>query len=332
METFTLQIHITGFCNCRCKHCYLDENPDEMSVAQLKIVLEQYREFISFWQNQHGRRLRPYVNITGGEPLMHKQIFDVLDLMDAYRDVFEFRLLSNGTVLNERLLARLQQLNLLCVQVSLDGDEALHDGLRGEGNFKAVVRGLDRLYAYGIPSKVSFTAHADNYRSFGEVARICREHHVDSLWSDRYIPCGGHSELRSLTPMQTKEYVELLQAERVNPHNRQNKLRILNRRSLQFLKSGEYPYHCTAGQNAIAVDDKGDVYPCRRMTIKCGNVFRDSLQEIYMNAPAFLILRNAGIPEQCASCQHVSFCRGGSKCLSYALFGCTNEKDPGCWL
>lgn len=332
MDSFVLQIHITGNCNCRCKHCYLDAVPSEMSVSQIKEVLAQYKELIAMLQNQSGKVLRPFVNITGGEPFIHKDIFAVLDLMDHYSSDFSFRMMSNGLLLNDPLLTRLQSLNIPCLQLSLDGDERLHDEMRGAGNFVAVCDSLRNLHHYGIPTKVSFTAHSGNYQALPQVAAVCRACGVGSLWSDRYVPCGAPSDLQPLNPQQTREYVALLQTEKNNPENRAAGLQILNRRSLQFLSSGEYPYSCSAGAGALAVDDKGNVYPCRRLAIICGNVFTHSLQEIYRDSPVLNALKNPPIPTQCNACPHAVFCRGGAKCLSYALCGDFTEKDPGCWL
>ena len=332
MESFVLQLHITGRCNCSCKHCYLDAEPSEMALSQIEGILLQYKDLIAALENQFGKKLRPFVNITGGEPFIHKDIYGVLDLMDRYSSTFSFRMMSNGLLLDDALLHRLQSLRIPCLQLSLDGDAALHDQVRGPGNFQAVCDSLHRLHQYGIATKVSFTAHSGNYQAFPRVAEACRACGVSSLWSDRYVPCGTASGLQPLTKAQTKEYVALLQAEKNNPANRTAGLQILNRRSLQFLASGEYPYSCSAGIRALAVDDKGDVYPCRRLAIRCGNVFSESLSHIYQNAPLLKQLRSAPVPEKCGSCPHAAFCRGGAKCLSYALRADVTGKDPGCWL
>lgn len=332
MDSFVLQIHITGRCNCKCKHCYLEPCPGELSASRLEEILGQYQELIDALQKKQGHPLRPFVNITGGEPFIHPEIMEIMDLMDALSDRFSFRMMSNGTMLTPDILSRLQRLKIPCLQVSLDGDEQAHDALRGVGNFRAVTEGLDKLFAYSIPAKVSFTAHQDNYRLIPEVARICREHHVSALWSDRYVPCGTNSQLRTLTPSQTREYVGLLQAEKNNPVNREANLEILNRRSLQFLASGELPYYCTAGTSALAIDDKGNVYPCRRADMKCGNVFDSSLKDIYETAPELISIRSLTPPKQCAGCRHISYCRGGAKCISLGVLNDIAAKDPGCWI
>ena len=41
-------------------------------------------------------------------------------------------------------------------------------------------------------------------------------------------------------------------------------------------------------------------------------------------------LRKKNIPDDCIGCEHDSYCRGGLKCLTYALFNDLNHKDVGC--
>lgn len=327
-----MQIHITGNCNCKCKHCYLDSEPNELTVDQIETILVQYKELIDFLQSQFGRVLRPFINITGGEPFMHKNIYGVFDLIEKYSNIFSFRIMTNGLLINQDLIKRIKRLNIPCLQLSLDGGEFWHDQIRGSGNFKAVCERLDLLYENSIPTKVSFTAHSSNFRDFPTVAKICRDHHVSSLWSDRFIPCSQSNQLKALNKDETEEYVSLLQIEKNNKLNREAGLQILNQRSLQFLASKEFPYRCAAGIQALAISDNGDVFPCRRMPVKCGNVFENNLSEIY-NTNVFLqTLKDTIVPSECVSCRHAPFCRGGAKCLSYSLYNSVDKKDPGCWL
>ena len=41
-------------------------------------------------------------------------------------------------------------------------------------------------------------------------------------------------------------------------------------------------------------------------------------------------LRKKEIPEDCKSCEHSDRCRGGLKCLTYAITGNYKLKDVGC--
>lgn len=331
MTQFHLQIHITGRCNCRCKHCYIAPNASELSPEMVEQILMQYDRLINRIKREQGEVL-PFVYITGGEPFLHRQIQEIFALMKKYSDRFSFRVMTNGTVLRKDLLEDFCKLSIPNLQVSIDGSQKTHDDIRGEGNLEQVLQGLDTMHAYGIQTRVSFTAHSTNYKEFPEVAKLCRKHHVSVLWSDRYVPCRENQILSALTPSQTKEYVELLEQEKRNPKNREVGLTIKNVRALQFLASEEYPYHCGAGTIALAVDEAGEAYPCRRFAISCGNVFVKDLEEIYYNSEVIKNLRLQRIPKACRGCRHRKLCRGGARCNALAAYGDYNREDPGCWL
>ena len=69
---FTLQWHITHRCNLRCTHCYQDDYSAFESRDSLSEILDQYGSLLNAL-NMHG-----YLNITGGEPLTHPDLFWLL--------------------------------------------------------------------------------------------------------------------------------------------------------------------------------------------------------------------------------------------------------------
>ena len=78
------------------------------------------------------------------------------------------------------------------------------------------------------------------------------------------------------------------------------------------------------------VMENGDLVPCRRMPIVVGNLLSENLYDLYQNSPTLRMLREDTTPEDCRGCEHESLCRGGLKCLTYALHGDLNHKDAGC--
>ena len=101
-------------------------------------------------------------------------------------------------------------------------------------------------------------------------------------------------------------------------------------RALQFLQTGEIPYKCTAGTKLLTVMENGDLVPCRRMPIVLGNVLKENLLEIYKKSNAIKQLEREEIPKECIKCEHSEKCRGGLKCLTYAMTEKIIGKDPGC--
>ena len=327
----SLQLHITGRCNLRCTHCYMEEHASEVPYADVKRALKQFDELIGRLKKQRNEQVVPLLRITGGEPLMHKDVLEILRYVR--RKGYIVGIMSNGTLLNEKILCELKKIKRLqAFQVSIDGDEGTHDLIRGRGNYKDTVGALDLLYANGIKTRVSFTANADNFRQFSNVATVCRKHHVSSLWSDRCIPF-AFNQSTILTKDMMPDYIALLKREAENPLNATVGLRVENHRALQFIGSDHAtPYYCKAGEELITVDEKGSIMPCRRLPIDCGNIADTTLSDVYLKHEVFTSLRSHELPKECSVCEHACFCKGGARCMAYAVTGDFIKADPGCFL
>ncbi len=332
MKNLFLQLHITGNCNLRCRHCYIDEHCMDMSYRDVKSVLKQFDELIQYLRKQSREKVVAHVHVTGGEPFLHPDIYKILWLLWRFRHKYHYGIMSNGTLLNSRYLRLIKRLNLKAFQVSLDGTKETHDDVRGIGNFEKVLCALDQLADWKIPARVSFTANKENFRQFPQVAEICREHHVLTLWSDRYVPFDLHSKIPPLDKADMMEYAAILQQERVNAENQRCGLCVQNYRALQFLGSGDAPYSCQAGDSLVTVDERGNIFPCRRLPIHSGNIHTTSLLKVYIYSDVFKSLRQHGISGKCEACEHSKTCKGGERCFTYAISGKVDIPDPCCWL
>jgi MoaA/NifB/PqqE/SkfB family radical SAM enzyme len=57
------------------------------------------------------------------------------------------------------------------------------------------------------------------------------------------------------------------------------------------------------------------------------------LPELYFENDILKDLRDRGrVSEGCEECRFERQCRGGLRCLSYAVHGTPFRADPGCWL
>ena len=80
MEYFAFQWHITDECDQRCKHCYIfSENIckhlDSMSWAEMQETFYNCLDFCAV----HDRL--PYFYITGGDPILHPDFWQLLELL-----------------------------------------------------------------------------------------------------------------------------------------------------------------------------------------------------------------------------------------------------------
>ena len=317
-----LQWHILHKCNLRCTHCYQDDYAAECSGEQLEALFYQYLAFCRAYG------FRGHINFTGGEPLLSKDLFPLLARCEE--NGVTFGILTNGTLLDSETAERLGSLKgLSFVQVSIDGTKETHDRVRGKGNFDRAFAGLRRLKQNGIQTMAAFTCHKGNYRELPAVIRTVRRAGIDRFWADRLIPMGSSredvlsaEEYRTVIQCLTKEHHKKRRFSRTDVH--------LNR-SLQFLEGGSCYYHCSAGTDLLTLFADGTLLPCRRLPLPIGNCLETDMLTLYRNSPLIRELQAQRIPDECSSCAKASLCRGGAKCLTYALTGDYTRKDPNCY-
>jgi radical SAM protein with 4Fe4S-binding SPASM domain len=228
---------------------------------------------------------------------------------------------------------RLSKLGPASVQVSIEGTESTHNRIRGTDNLRRTTEAVRNLVGEGIPASISFTAHRLNYREFPEVARLGRKLHALRVWSDRLIPMGRGCDFETLTSEETREFFGLMRMARREAESAWfGRTKISMVRGLQFLAGGR-PYRCKAGDGLLTILPNGDLCPCRRMPVHIGNVTETPLSKLYFESEILKTLRDrTRVSEGCEACRFERQCRGGLRCLSYALHGTPFRADPGCWL
>ena len=341
INSFYMQWHITKKCNCHCLHCYQNKEyfSEDMDLKQLVRIFLQYKDFIKYFFENHiqGIKVKPLISITGGEPFLYKDFMKFLQILSTNRDYFFFCILTNGTLLTKDTALKLKDFGIAQVQISIEGPEKVHDTIRGKGNFKKALKGIEYLLNADIRTHISFTAHKMNWAYFPDVAEIGKKLGVQFVWTDRVIPINKEDEnIISLSPAETKEYVKMINSLRKNCMENNEYTSIGNLRALQKMgtKVEDYPYFCHAGLDMFTLMENGDVLACRRMPIVVGNILNTTFKDIYNNNPVMKDLRKKIYKpaKGCEDCKLAGKCSGGLKCLSYAVYGDYNIADPGCWI
>lgn len=332
-----LQLHVTDRCNLRCAHCYQETyQGEELGFRDLIRILDQFKDLLEIWQRETGRSVRGHVTVTGGEPFVRPDFMDLLDVIAGRVDRFAFAILTNGSLIDATVARHMKRLGPAFVQVSIEGLRQSHDRIRGEGQFDRAVMGIEALVQERIRTLISFTARRDNFREFLDVARLGRQLKVARIWADRMIPWGSGASLSDqiLSPEETREFFETMHRAREEcVHRWFGRTEIAMHRALEFLVSGDTPYRCAAGDTLITVMPNGDVFPCRRMPVRVGNLLEEPLEGLYYQSDFLRALRDRRrCSEGCEDCCYSALCRGGLKCLSYAVTDDPFKADPGCWL
>lgn len=163
-----LFIRILEACNADCFMCAFARSRDRFrfEVRDLRSMLRPAREV--------GIR---YVRFTGGEPLIHAGI---VDLVRAVTEVgMKVSVITNGSLLT-RLVPRLLDAGLDHVIVSIDALEQTHDEIRGTpGLYRRAVAGLGAAREAGIVTRVNTVCGPANFREMPALQVVLSDIGVD---------------------------------------------------------------------------------------------------------------------------------------------------------
>src|SRR4030067_3248028 len=204
---FLIQWHLTEQCNLRCTHCYQeDTKTDELSLPEIKEAIAEISDMFSAWAGRYEVAFSPSFNITGGEPFLRKDLFEILsEIRGRGYDVY---VLTNGTLIQEGRARTLKDLGVKGVQVSLEGPEEMHEMVRGKGSFAASLRGIRHLLDAGLRVTVNTTLSAINADHFMKLAELSTGLGVQRLGFLTLRPSGRGAGL--VNSMLSKEEVRKL--------------------------------------------------------------------------------------------------------------------------
>ena len=154
--------------------------------------------------------MKGHINITADEPLCNPYLFKILDLIKKDSDLISFSILTNGTLINEKVAGKIKEYNPEYVQVSLEGGKKTNDYIRGKGTYRKIAQGIVNLRRKNIFASISFTATSLNYKEFLKVVCYERKYGVNNVWSDRFIPLGDYDKSLALDYKHTREYIEIM--------------------------------------------------------------------------------------------------------------------------
>ncbi|MBN1390505.1 MAG: radical SAM protein, partial [Candidatus Thermoplasmatota archaeon] len=198
-ELSMIVLESTYLCNSSCIFCYNCWKKDYDTGPELSI--DEWRPVI--------QKLPPVkrITISGGEPLMRKDLPDLIDLLKERTRYVS--VLTNGTLLDDRW-ARTFKDKEVFVQVPLHGLERTHDSLVGmKGGFRKAVKGMAYLNRNHVDFAVSVVGNKKNIGEIRKIFELAVALGASELLAIRFIPGGEGLENTDLM-MDAKEYETFL--------------------------------------------------------------------------------------------------------------------------
>ena len=148
----TIYFNITYNCPFHCNHCWVSAETNRSCETSVETILKVIDEaFVLNFQQ---------VIIVGGEPLYHKNIDNILQLLSDYRKTHRTPNLTLQTSLALSLTQKQFTLIGECfstVNVSIDGNQEQHNERRGKGTYENAVNNIMKLRRISPNIKIVIT-------------------------------------------------------------------------------------------------------------------------------------------------------------------------------
>ena len=201
-----VMISVTETCNLRCSGCWVSPNGrKQLSTEQLNGIIEQSKAQGSY-----------FFGILGGEPLMYKGLWDVLE---RHSDCY-FQLFTNATLITDDIAERMRRLGNVTPLISIEGLKEESDARRGRDNvYERTLAGLRACRKAKLIFGVAASIGRSNYDEL-----VSRKHIEDMaregaayLWYYIYRPVGNNPIIENaLSKEQIRDFRIFLSEQRVD--------------------------------------------------------------------------------------------------------------------
>lgn len=257
----TIEFALTAECNSKCIMCYASKLKRDDDVY---LTVEEYKKI---WQQ--ASKLGVFsVILSGGEPTLRKDIFDIISVMDPKNTIFA--LVTNSLNLNKNFFLDLKHAGVEVLHLSLDStDEATNDRIRGsKGHFKKVIQSIQDAKQIGLSVYISTVIMHNGLDKMKEMVRFVKENDIGIVFSLACVSGNWAEEKDVLLTENEWQYVQ--------EYMRQNVF-IRSDWTINFSMRQE----CPGGREKMAISSYGDVMGCGMNYISFGNIREEPLENIW---------------------------------------------------
>nr|WP_287559074.1 radical SAM protein [Roseburia sp.] len=326
-DTLTITDVSSYSCNLNCVYCMQQNTFKNVKELTIKERIKVWKRLIDITKTN-----RKELYLFGGEPFLRPKYVENL-LREAHKQgiIFdEISAVTNGTMIDEKIIALINNYKLCKLQITLDGLASIHNKRRNnESNknyFDIIINNIHYLLKKTkvqiIINTVLDAGNCINYKDM--IDYLLREFDTEDTTKRIYFNVGMecHPQNKSVYTKENilnmKKYGMLL-----NKYNEYIQCQGGNITSIL-----PAPLCVNSRENDIIVAPDGDIYKCMsgigisqfRLCTK-DELFEDDLKFYYKQA---LLIENDH-REECFNCDYYAICNGGCKYSAYI-----NKQDIDC--
>jgi MoaA/NifB/PqqE/SkfB family radical SAM enzyme len=263
-----VSVAVTGKCPCNCVFCCAKgiRAKPELTLDEMRSIIDQ-----SLKMGTH------LFTFDGGEPLLRKDIYDIIEYVDDRAVTVMF---TNGLKLTRSVARKLKKAGLRCLQVSIDSPyQEEHDKIRCvPGIFEKAIQGIRYAVEEGLITGIYYVARPENTdeKTLEDLYKLAENTGAHEICIYDIIAIGKWltHEAETMTEKDRTRTIEF--------HKRMNKPGIKGPKvmSFSYFQSPE-KYGCMAGKRWIHLTPAGDIIPCSYTPLTFGNIRDEPLKKIY---------------------------------------------------
>lgn len=255
-----ITLRLSFRCNLKCYFCGLWRFPKvkELSLSQIKNIIDDMVELGI-----------PYLNLTGGEPLLRSDIERIGEY--SIKNGIFTTLNTHGTLITRTRAEQLVK-NFNIIKVSLDGLEKTHDDIRGvKGTFKKVNVGIKNLLRVKNRKAKIILHLVANRKNIHEIPTFLERynHMVDSVTIMPEFDMKEHNIFSNSKFIETWKEMDKI-------YNLQESHYIITKPSFKIGRK-----YCDAAKLYYSVLPEGQVICCSNYPVFLGDINEESFYEIW---------------------------------------------------
>jgi len=289
-----LILMITSRCNLGCRFCDISdrsyEKKDMKKEDAFGIIDAAHRLGVSV------------LGITGGEPFLHKDIFEIIDYANSKE--MKVSLTSNGLLIKENT-EKILKSKIKCISVSIDGLERTHEYLRGSaGSYKKVLEGIEYIKKKHRDANIAINMVVTN-KNVQELGQV-HDYFKEKGMTLSFFPVINKPGFYLRSFKEKKSYLDFVEKIKKSGKLSLSKhLYYVN--ALKYFKNDGVRVRCLGLIKELGIDVEGNIFPCcvwenkNRPFGPLGNALKEDLEKLWYSEK-FHRARKSIFEQGCGNC------------------------------
>ena len=260
---------LNSACNLYCLHCCEEaghQMPDELTKEEIQDFLRQIAECSI-----------PYVAISGGEPLLHPDFFEISEFLRSHE--VSLKVETNGLLIDRDVANRFADLGFRSIQVSVDGaTPESFERLRLKGDWKKTIDACKYLVEAGVNTEIVFVPTKFNIHETGDVIEMAYRMGIYGFYTGKIMRIGRAAQNWDVLCPTDNEYEKFFEVLKEKQAKYDGKMKVYY---YPYDVIEELKYRLEYPSASLLVIPNGKVKMIGPLPFICGDLRKQSLSEVW---------------------------------------------------